>query len=714
MGAERLPRPEPPDLSGLSGEHQRELLEESANSPEAVAARGYRTITRLADVPDVFPKWQRRLGLLVPTFSPDNQTRGYQLKPKNRIRRKDGTKPKYETAQASGVTLDVNPLMLDEVRNGTGDLYVTEGAKKVDALASWGLPAVGVIGVHNFAVKGTKGTVPLPCWRHINLNGRTVIIVYDADSRTNSNVQLGLARAVKMLEALGACVLVVYLPPVNGDDKAGVDNYKAGGGSKAELRLMARPFEPVDVGAERLTKNEKLRAVVEGLWTEWRAMPARKMAECTDRAVMRELVRAVPRNGKLQAEGVLVIDSMRDIAKGAQTSIGAVKKSLDRMVKEGRLRREFWGRSKDKPGAYLLLTPWRVGRALREHKGEKERPEGKVGQERETFSPLSNASYDPGVHATRAPSEDVPALRWPKVVLTWERREGKRVVVDAYYVARLGKRREEIIRHVLEAGGDTTGVELLERFGGKTARLRDFRRRMLGPIEAEDIITITGDNIALTDRWRAALEEARERTEELRDARLQAQKYERQKKEFKEWLASGIEADPTPELPGREKMRQIVREAAKRDEAARIEEQRRKVGKTAEVFIYDQLASLGRVRLGLLQELWAGEGGNPGHIWYAARKMRCRIEKLPEHGNALFVFPPEQQGGDDPPDRLEPAKVVPLRYREAEPESNTATVAVLKAAPAAVLPEPEPHSAFCDCPSCGYPEPSYARPWGSA
>ena len=714
MGAERLPRPEPPDLSGLSEEHRREILEESAVSLEVAAARGYRTVTRLADVPDAFSSWQRRLGLLVPTFSPDTQTRDYQLKPKKPITRKDGRKPKYESTQASSPILDVNPLMLDEVRNGTGDLYVTEGAKKVDALASWGLAAVGVIGVHNFAVKGTKGTEPLPCWRHVHLNGRTVIVVYDADSRINPSVQLGLELGAAMLEALGARVLVVYLPPVEGDDKAGVDDYKAAGGSRAELRLMARPFERVDVGAERLTKDEKLRAADEGLRAEWRAMPARKMAECTDRAVMRQLVQAVPRSGKLQAEGVLVVRSTRDIAKGAQTSLGAVKKSIDRMVKEGRLRREFWGRAKDKPGAYLLLTPWGGGRALREHKGRKERPEGEVGQERATFSPLSNEEYYPGVHATRASSKDVPALRWPKVVLTWERREGKRIVVDAYYVARLGKRREEIIRYVLEAGDDATGAELLARFGGKTARLRDFRRRILGPIKAEGIFTITGDTVALTERWRAALEETRERTEELEDARLQAEKYERQKKEFKEWLVSGIEADPTPELPGREKMRQSVREAAKRDEAARIEEQRRKVGKTAEVFIHDQLASLGRVRLGLLKELWAGEGGNPGHIWYAARKMRCRVEKLPEHGNALFVFPPKEQGADDTRDRPELAAVVPIRYREAELESHPATVAGSQTVPVAVLPEPEPHSPFCDCPSCAYPEPSYARPWGGA
>ena len=68
-----------------------------------------------------------------------------------------------------------------------------------------------------------------------------------------------------MLEELGAAVLVIYLPAVNGDDKAGVDDFLAAGGTVAELRMTAAPYQPVDVGAERMGRDEKLRVMVEDL-----------------------------------------------------------------------------------------------------------------------------------------------------------------------------------------------------------------------------------------------------------------------------------------------------------------------------------------------------------------------------------------------------------------------------------------------------------------
>ncbi|MDP9477661.1 MAG: DUF3854 domain-containing protein [Actinomycetota bacterium] len=688
--AERLPRP---DLSALSEEHQHMLLVESGNSREVAEARGSFTAYRRSDLPAGFKEYQSRSfpAWVSPRHSPDEVTTGYQLRPKTPRKDKRGKPIKYESSGGSSSTLDVNPLMRQEVREGTGDLYVTEGVKKVDALASWGLPAVGIIGVWNFAVKGSKGTKPLPCWRHVKLRGRRVVVVYDADAKTNANVQEALRRLVAMLERLGAVVLVVYLPPVNSNNKAGVDDWKAAGGTRDALRRMARPFEPVDVGTIRLSGDEKLRAANEYLWAEWREMPARKMAECTDRAVMRDLTGQVPKVGKLEDGGVLVPRSIREIAKGAQTSLGAVTKSIDRLEASGRLRRAFWGRAKDKPGAYLLFTPGVKGRALREQEGSEGAHYGGGAQgDKEAFS-LASAEFDRGVHVTRAPSDEIPPLRWPKVVLTWERVEGRRVVVDSYYVARLGKRREEIMRHVLEAGGDSTVGELLERFGARTTRARDFRNRMLGPIVAEGIFTVVGEDVALTDGWRAALEEARERTEEIKDARLQAAKYERQKESYRAWLASEIKPDPTPERMDRAEWRRMLK-AAERDEAARLEEQRRKVGTTVETFVHDEIQKLGRLRFGLLRELWTDRGGNPAHVMPAVRKLRCSVERLPEHGNALFVFPPAKGGNS--------ASVVPLRLPE---ETELETVV-----------DSGSHDLSCDCEECITPAPRYARPWRSA
>src|SRR5215203_1129562 len=290
----------------LSKQHQGMLYRESAIEPSVAQARGYRTIRHRSEVPEEFAKWQRRLGLLVPTNSPDGKTSGHQLRPDKPITRKSGSAPKYETAAGSQITLDVNPLMIDEVRHGIGELWATEGCKKVDALTSRGLATLGVISVWNFAVPGTKGTKPLPCWSHVRLKGRQMKIVYDADARTNPDVQEALRRLVMMLEKLGATVLVVYLPAVNGDSKAGVDDYLAAGGTIGELREMAAPFEPVDVVAERMTRDEKLRAAVEDLerrlWaTEWKGRGGH-----SDRDVYLKLIEAAKKSGRIHLDGIRV------------------------------------------------------------------------------------------------------------------------------------------------------------------------------------------------------------------------------------------------------------------------------------------------------------------------------------------------------------------------------------------------------------------------
>src|SRR5215218_3036904 len=103
----------------LSDADRRMLFEESGISADVAAARGYRTIRERSEVPDEFANWQRRLGLLVPTHSPDpDKTRGHQLRPDRPIKRRNGSTPRYETPAGSRIALDVNPLMLEEVRRG--------------------------------------------------------------------------------------------------------------------------------------------------------------------------------------------------------------------------------------------------------------------------------------------------------------------------------------------------------------------------------------------------------------------------------------------------------------------------------------------------------------------------------------------------------------------------------------------------------------------
>jgi hypothetical protein len=503
--------------------------------------------------------------------------------------------------------------------------------------------------------------------------------------------------------------------------KTGIDDFFVAGGTVAEAKLMARPFNPEDLTAERLSRDDQLRDALQVLRAECRAMPARKVGQCSEIAAMRALIKTAERSGKLVEDGVFVVRSARDGADHAQISLGGWKNAIDRLEAAGRLRRDFWGRAKDKPGAYVLLTPWGGGSALGEHNGGGTTRGGRqANREAESLSqenPLSKAAFPAGVHVARAPfTDEVPELRWPKVVHTWGWREGRRVVVDSFYVARLGKRRREIIAYLWEASGCAPVVELMEEYGAKSARLRDFKRRILGPLELEGIITVSGEDAALTDAWREALEECRRRTEEIQDARLQAEKHAREKEAFKKAARDG--ADHTPETRGREHTRRTLERHRPRW-AQEEAEKRREMVRSAEDFVLDTLGRLDHVRLGLLEDMWRERGGQLWHLRLALRELRCKIKRHAEHPGELFVYPPMIGGAEEnAPPQETPATVVPI-HREAEPEEvprPTATVAVdTPARPYKRADGVYVHPGDCACEWCAEDlEPSYARPWSAS
>jgi hypothetical protein len=619
----------------LSDSHWRQL-KESAIAQEATAARGYRTIRRRSEVPDVFADWQRRLGLLVPTYSPDGQTSGYQLKPNKPIPRKTGNAPKYETPTGSRITLDVNPLMLEEVRGGDGDLWVTEGPKKVDALTSHSEPTVGIIGVWNFAEPGSKSTTPLSCWNHVRLRGRRVTIVYDADAKTNSDVQEALRRLVAMLEELGAMVLVVYLPAVNGDGKAGADDYLAAGGTVAELRMMAGPYQPLDVGTERLSRDENLRARVEDLerwYYEFAREHGRKSTGGeTAQDVYLKLIEAAKRNGKIHRDGIRVQKAHGPLALEAKVSSRTLVKCIERLEKWGVLYRDNENRKSKQAGHFVL-------NASVKHKGETATDEGTVSERR-----------DPCTLHPRAPRLMWSRAKWkPTKKMIRDHRLGKLSMLPEPRegVKRMGKRRGHLFDALDCAGGTLT----LQELGAITGRRPwDLVRRkktekgreglLIWP-ERAGIVVIDGDTVSLAPDWLDRLETERELGEEIEMAEIAERRYERKRADYHDH--GPIEAMPTedpPQLMGPERVEEIVRDRAKEDLEARIEDQRRKVGITVETFIFDRLKVLGRIRLALLMEVYADAGGDPWEVPPALRRMGCRIERLPEFGNRQFVFPP--------------------------------------------------------------------------
>ena len=205
-----------------------QMLKESNISDEVRDARGYLFIEK-KDCKDYgFKPWQSGDGLLVPLYNVDQEIRGYQLRRDDPRISKEGKEVKYETPYKDTNFLDVNPLMADEVRKGKQAIFITEGAKKVDALATIKIPAVGLKGVWNWL--GTNedgGSTTLSDWRDIALKGNIIVIAFDSDVYTNPSVYKAMKELRNWLFTKKVHRVRFLHLPYDPDKKLGVDDYLA-------------------------------------------------------------------------------------------------------------------------------------------------------------------------------------------------------------------------------------------------------------------------------------------------------------------------------------------------------------------------------------------------------------------------------------------------------------------------------------------------------
>jgi hypothetical protein len=210
--------------------HRQQLAEGSGIAPEVIIERGYRSIVPpegySALKPHGFTRPQANLpGLLMPLWTTDGQNGLAQYRPDQPRLGKDGKPIKYETPKNAGVRVDCPPRCQPMLADPSMALWVTEGLKKGDALASYGLCAIALLGVWNFKGKNPfGGTTVLADFDHIALKGRNVRIVFDNDVMTKPQVQKALQRLTEHLQRKGAHVTAVYLPQAGGR-KIGVDNF---------------------------------------------------------------------------------------------------------------------------------------------------------------------------------------------------------------------------------------------------------------------------------------------------------------------------------------------------------------------------------------------------------------------------------------------------------------------------------------------------------
>src|SRR5918994_7803831 len=216
----------------------REVSEESAIDPAVAWERGYylektkRGLERLG-----FKRSQQRApALVIPRFSPSGDPIPAQIKPDNPLveeERNGKSRPrKYDTPAGTPVRLSVPPRAVPMMRDVQKTLYITEGDKKADALASVGECCISLQGVQCWRV--------LEDWEEVKLYGREAVIAFDADVMVNPNVQKALQGLATFLRERGALVRYLLWPERYRGTKVGIDDYLANGGSVLELRGWVR------------------------------------------------------------------------------------------------------------------------------------------------------------------------------------------------------------------------------------------------------------------------------------------------------------------------------------------------------------------------------------------------------------------------------------------------------------------------------------------
>lgn len=291
---------------GRVSDHHSEELDASEISPDVREARGYETLygtdedrARLRQ--ESIPVWAWREesafpGLFIPMYRVTGERIGAQFKPG--VPQPHGDKTvKYATPVATKPRLDVPPTVANSARVVTTPLWITEGVKKADSLASQGITAIALSGVYNWRSRlGTLGD-----WEDIPLKGRTVVICFDSDARHNRMVTGAMRRLGMWLESKGASDIRYLMVPedVDGTPVKGVDDYFHAGGTLEGLRDAATTEMPSDNSRDAAFSDAVLSDTVcsEALdgryrWAAglgWMRWDGKVWTECTDASVLEDI-----------------------------------------------------------------------------------------------------------------------------------------------------------------------------------------------------------------------------------------------------------------------------------------------------------------------------------------------------------------------------------------------------------------------------------------
>ena len=244
-----------PEEARLSREHLAEL-QASGISPEAAVERGYQTVYRDSpnDLRNVtrlrglgVPGWALEPtsfpGLLIPQYDVHGQTWGHIWKPRRPVPGDDGKLRKYAFPRSTGQRIDVPRRCSNAILDPTVPIWITEGSKKADALASAGQVAFSVNGITGWT---HDGGIPVGDLQSVQWRGREVRIAFDADMPDKPLVKQQAQKLADHLLARGAAeVRMICLPTErNGQPAKGVDDHLAAGATVDQLVEVGYSHNP--------------------------------------------------------------------------------------------------------------------------------------------------------------------------------------------------------------------------------------------------------------------------------------------------------------------------------------------------------------------------------------------------------------------------------------------------------------------------------------
>jgi hypothetical protein len=238
----------------LTPAHRTMLETDSAIAPDVIAERGWLSLSGPTGTKALlrhrFADYQAALmpGLLVPVHTTDGQVLPIIWRPDTAWTSTDakGTVKtrKYVQAEGSDVRLDCPPRCRPQLLDADIPLWVTEGYRKGDCLASQDLCVIDLPGVWGFRVpkRLDPKQPPLPDWKYVQLGGRLVTVVFDSDVRTNPDVARARDQLARFLTSRGAQVRYCTLADLPTGGKCGVDDFLAAGHTLADLEGLSSLF----------------------------------------------------------------------------------------------------------------------------------------------------------------------------------------------------------------------------------------------------------------------------------------------------------------------------------------------------------------------------------------------------------------------------------------------------------------------------------------